>query len=451
MSYLTQARTKLGHRLDSSRLGSVPVVPLVDALLIAAFLVDLLTPFFVWKGYLPDAVSWISQAFTAAAVAFAYARMMFLKRIPGAVWLIAGVSAIGITVAVFRGQGVVATFWGWWQLFKYPLVGLYVYLRPGWHDEFAQRLTKATLIILICEAIFQIVQYLAGDPPGDSLAGTFGLKGAAQVLFLSVFVLSLTVGQWLTQRQWKPLLWALAAGIVSSVLAENKILPIAVLLLAMLAVFFLLLRGGELARPLLFVALLVAGVLIFTMGYNAFVPAAQRKPLEQSLLDEETRNAYLNRVNRSQDSNRLSQGRNALVGYAFSTIAGDPVTFLWGYGLGARGESASLGVAGAAYQAGRFKKGSNLVVLIQEMGLFGLAVVGGFVLWVSVVLFRDIRRYPDSPAVGLRYGLLLFSVLWPLWLWYKRPLDSRVAMWLYWIALGYVLGEPHVYDLDAPL
>lgn len=91
------------------------------------------------------------------------------------------------------------------------------------------------------------------------------------------------------------------------------------------------------------------------------------------------------------------------------------------------------------------------MVLIQEMGLFGLAVVGGFVLWVSVVLFRDIRRYPDSPAVGLRYGLLLFSVLWPLWLWYKRPLDSRVAMWLYWIALGYVLGEPHVYDLDAPL
>jgi hypothetical protein len=27
------------------------------------------------------------------------------------------------------------------------------------------------------------------------------------------------------------------------------------------------------------------------------------------------------------------------------------------------------------------------------------------------------------------------------WMWYKQPLASRVTMWLYWVSLGYVLGE----------
>jgi hypothetical protein len=56
-------------------------------------------------------------------------------------------------------------------------------------------------------------------------------------------------------------------------------------------------------------------------------------------------------------------------------------------------------------------------------------------------LFRDIVRYPRSPATALRYALLLFSVLWPFWLWYKNPLGSRVPMMLYWFSLGYVFGE----------
>jgi hypothetical protein len=163
--------------------------------------------------------------------------------------------------------------------------------------------------------------------------------------------------------------------------------------------------------------------------------------LEQWLLDEDTRSHYLNRVSRSEITDRFGMGRNALFGYAFDTIAGEPTSLAFGFGLGSWGGSDALGVVGSAYEAGRYRRGSNLVVLIQELGVFGLLAAGGFLVWVTLVLYRDIRRQPLSKAAGLRYGLLLFSLLWPLLFWYKRPLESRATMWLYWVALGYVMNE----------
>ena len=38
----------------------------------------------------------------------------------------------------------------------------------------------------------------------------------------------------------------------------------------------------------------------------------------------------------------------------------------------------------------------------------------------------------------------VFSLLWPVWLWYKNPLGADIAMMIYWISLGYVLSEPHL-------
>jgi hypothetical protein len=118
--------------------------------------------------------------------------------------------------------------------------------------------------------------------------------------------------------------------------------------------------------------------------------------------------------------------------------------------MGSRRGSSTLGVVGKAIEVDRYMRGSDLAVLIQEMGLFGLAVAAVATLWLGVALFRDIRGDPDSEALALRYGLLLFSLLWPLWLWYKRPLETNVTMWLYCISLGYVFGGAHKGHLDAP-
>ncbi len=75
--------------------------------------------------------------------------------------------------------------------------------------------------------------------------------------------------------------------------------------------------------------------------------------------------------------------------------------------------------------------------------------MAGFILWVAFVLMRGIKRYPNSKASPLAYALLLFSLLWPLWLWYKSVWAFRVPMLLYWIALGYLLREFYGHFRDA--
>ena len=75
------------------------------------------------------------------------------------------------------------------------------------------------------------------------------------------------------------------------------------------------------------------------------------------------------------------------------------------------------------------------------MGVLGLIGIAVFILWVTIKLFGDIKRDPQSSAAALRYGLIIFTLLWPIWLWYSTFLNHEVAMLLYWISLGYVLGE----------
>jgi hypothetical protein len=450
MRQLAFPRRRLRFALDTSRLSSSRVLPLADSLLLAAFVLDLFVSFLVWKGYLPEMVTSLEQILVAAAVAFAYTRMMALDRIPSAVWGLLWLSVLGITVAVFRGQGIVSTLWGWWLLFKYPLVGIYAFVRWRWPDDFSETVIKLCAGLVAFEAVFQVGQYLTGQEIGDNLAGTFGWHGVGHILFLSALGLSMAFGLWLAERRWVPLLVVLASASVSNVLAENKIFPAAALAMAVLAMALSVGRRGQLWRVFLVGVLLVAGVYVFSVAYNELVPGADRRPIQSLFAEEETRTYYLNKVKRSQTAEQRTYnlGRNVAVEYALSTLSGDSVTLAFGFGLGARGQSGALGVSGAALQRDQFDRGSQLVVIVQEMGLFGLLAVGAFTLWVSYALLRDIRRYPQSPARALRYGLFLFSVLWPVWLWYKTPLGADVAMLIYWISLGYVLSEPHLDDAD---
>ena len=136
-------------------------------------------------------------------------------------------------------------------------------------------------------------------------------------------------------------------------------------------------------------------------------------------------------------------GRLDAVKIGWNSITKDPVTFLFGYGLGTRSESQSLGTAGVALVSGGMglSVGTSLLVMMQEMGSIGLTLLVIFWLWLLLALWRDIQRYSDLQATGLRYGLLLFSLCWPIWLWYATSWTSRVPMLLYWISLGYVFAE----------
>jgi hypothetical protein len=444
MRRLDLLRLRSGFRADTSRFASARVLPLVDFSVILAFGIDLLAEFFVWKGYLPEDVTSLPQILLVAAVAFAYTRMLILDRIPGAVIAIVGVSLVGITVAISRGQGIGSTMWGWWNTFKFPLLGLYAYLRMEWPGNFSQRLLRFCVAIVVFEMLFQIVQYLSGQEIGDNLSGTFGWHGVLHLQFFTLFAVALALGRWVANKDWKPILVVLAAGSISNVLAENKFFPVGAVSMALLAVVFFLGRGGQVRRLLFFVALLGLGISAFFVAYNTLAPAAQRgKPLERIFVDEEARTNYLNKIKRSNTQDRVTynMGRNTAAAYALSSISDDAVTLLFGYGIGARRESQALQTVGSRLKQDNFARGTNLASILQESGLFGILVLLGFVLWAAVRLYRDIRRYPKSEALQLRYALLLFVLLWPLYIWYSRPLDSTVAMMLFWISLGYVLSD----------
>src|SRR5690606_6378846 len=96
--------------------------------------------------------------------------------------------------------------------------------------------------------------------------------------------------------------------------------------------------------------------------------------------------------------------------------------------------SRTLGSSGAGLSGGPLglSVGTSMLVMMQELGVVGMLVMGGFLIWAGWTLYADTRRYPDSDLLWLRYALLMFTVLWPVWLWYTTSWTIRVAMLVYW-------------------
>jgi hypothetical protein len=424
-------------------------------LLLVALAVDLLTPFLIWKGVLPSFTRWMSHGAVAVAMVGAYVRMMVFDRVPRAVWLLGWLSATGIVVAVLRGQSIAATLWGWWVMFQFPLAALFVYLQWDWPKSVAKRLRLLCTAILAAEVVVQVAQYATGEPPGDHLAGTFGRYGVATLVLFTAFVLCLALGHWLADGGWKTLVLVLALGGVSSALGALKLFPFAALVLVMVALGMYGLRYGQPAKLAFCALLVVATVWVFFKLYDAVVPPVQGARPMEAYLDIDVLAEYLGGLEPASGtgdySGRYFLGRNYAVSYGWNEIRRDATTFLFGMGLGARGESRTLGTAGVGLLQSRLglTSGTTLLVMMQELGIVGMATLAGFALWTVATLFAEINRNPHSGATELRYALLLFTLLWPLWLWYTSVWLYRVPMLLYWGALGYVLAEPQLAKVAA--
>jgi hypothetical protein len=225
-----------------------------------------------------------------------------------------------------------------------------------------------------------------------------------------------------------------------------KLFPFVVVVLLLLTMVLLNARGGNLWRLVPFVLILAFVLFGFVRTYDAVVAIPLGTEPLQAYLDIENLADYFNFTRRlpGELAYYTELGRNAAVSYAWESIQEDPMTLLFGLGIGARGESRTLGTAGVGLRRGDLglTTGTSLLVMMQELGVMGLLALGGFILWIVLALRRDIQKYPDSPVTELRYGLMLFSLLWPLWLWYGTVWIFRVPMLIYWVALGYVLGEP---------
>ena len=416
----------------------------VSILVLLALCVDLFTPFLIWKGVLPASVRWISHASVALMMAFAWARLLYSNRIPVVMMLMAAGSLMGICVAFLQGQGPLPTVWGWWVMVQFPMVGLFAYLQPRWPDQFPQRMRRLCIGVLALELMVQIGQYLTGERPGDNLAGTFGKNGTGNLVMFVLLVLCLALGQWIASQRWKATGLVLILAAISSVMGEMKFFLAGGLLLAGMAVALYLLRSRKVWQIVPCLLILGVAVIGFTKMYDQIVPGAKEDSLERFVRDPKALAKYLDFRQKEVGYGRswYELGRNTALQLGWDAIRDDPTALLFGMGLGARGESRTLGAEGVGLGQGLGRtSNTSLLVMLQELGLIGMIMMAGLWVWVGVTLYKDIAAHPQSEAAELRYALLLCSLLWPLWLWYNEAWMLRVPMLLYWVALGYVLSE----------
>ena len=410
-------------------------------LFLTAITIDLFTPYLIWKGILPSAIRWFSDLAVAAMIALTIIYMLVHDHIPGMVLLILGISLIGITVAFFEGQSIAATGWGWWLFSRYLFVGLFAYLQPIWPNRFARRLIHFCMMVLGLEVIFQLGQYVGGEIPGDNLAGSFGWHGVAPLIMFILFTLCLALGQWLTDGKWHWLAWVLVLGGVSSALGEIKLFPFVIVALGIAALFIKLLQGRRPHQLLIYLVSIGIIALIFINVYNTVVAEERGTRRLEEYLELQTLDGYFN-FTRS-DGGRYELGRSFALALGWENIQRDTATFLFGMGLGARSESVALGIIGEGLRQSEYglTTDTSLLVLMQEVGVIGLAVFGVFIIWIIVNLAKDIKLDPVSDTTVLRYALILFSIGWPLWLWYTAIWTTSVTMLLYWVSLGYVMAR----------
>lgn len=407
-------------------------------LLAMVLLLEVFLPFLVWPVGLPRVILGAIEVGIALVVLVAFAYMMLEDRIPGGLLLIAGATLIWSLVSTFEGQAFAATAWGWWGLFKYPLLGVFAYLVQGWPTDFARWFFKFTIGLLVFQIGVQLVMLALGFPMGDSMGGTFGQKGVMQFSMLVFFTVALALGNWLATHNWKLLLFVLALGLLGSTLSGTKFYLFAVAALVVITVIVHLIRGGQLRQLMLYVVLLAGAAAVFVPLYNSYlVNARGLRPL-QEYLQPDVIESYLFNDGVSADDSTYNIGRGLAITYAWQQIQRDWTTKLFGFGIGTRSQSSFLGVRGSVLEEDIYGVGTtSLSTWIQEHGIIGVGLFLAFCLWTMVKLFRFARTTTDPYQATLAYGLFIFTMFWPVWLWYHKAWLAGAMMVLYWSSLGY--------------
>lgn len=414
---------------------------------ILAVCVDLFTPYLIWIGVLPAQLRWGSHAALAAMILVSIFRMLGYNRVPLSFLAMVCISIFWAYVAIGHGQGLPSTVWGVWLLFQFPFAYLFMYLQPEPTKGLPEYLRLFCISILSVQVIFQVVQFASGVAPGDGLSGLFGRNGTGNLVLFNLLVCCIFFGDWIMTRKPFGLLAGLALSLLSSVLGEMKLFPVAVTAIGLTSVMVYAIKYRSPGKMLAYLTLIVITLYVFASLYNMIIPGTDDSDSSlQSYITNPTK--LMNYLNQAQSYAKGEDvytdiGRGYAVQIGWRSIQKDPITFLFGYGIGTRSESQALGTAGLALTTDYLgmSVGTSLLVIMQEMGVVGLALLAGFILWTVFALANDIRSDPGSPALGLRYALIFFSILWPLWLWYAVSWTMRVPMLLYWFSLGYVFAE----------
>lgn len=410
-------------------------------LFVMAVVFELLIGILMYYGVVPGVFRWLGDLSVMAMIGLAFGRMMIDDHIPRVVIFVLAVSILGIAVATLQGQGLGATAWGWWIIVKYPLVGLYVFLNRDWPPEFSRWYYRFCFGAMGLQVIVQPLQFLAGEPAGDNLTGTFG-RHASQTLFSFIMLtLGLALGYWLVFGDWKALGFVAFAGMLSSALAGIRFFPVPAAILFLAGFLLYVVRGKGIDRTIVFMVLALIALVAFPLAYNRITAETrQSASWQDAMRNAENNSENLNGIRYDPNVGVYRTGRNFAVRYAWSSIQQDTTTLLFGFGLGARANSGSLGIIGQRHRTNYFGivTSQMSLIFIEELGVVGMSLLLIFLAWIAFFLWRCARSDCDPDVRVLAYGLLLFSILWPLQFWYNSAWNYAFTMLLYWGGIGYV-------------
>jgi hypothetical protein len=404
---------------------------------------EIIMPIILSTAGLPRSMDFLKEVMAFLLIGLALISMMMRDRFPAAILLILSISLIWGLISMLDGQSISSTAWGWWRFFKYPLLMVFAYLVPEWPKDFARWLVKFLVFLLAFQVGIQLIQFALGEPPGDHLAGTFGRFGVGPLTMLVFFVVCIGIGHWLATGSIKVMLLTLALGLVATMLNVSKFYLIAVALVGIAAFIIHMIRGGQVRQLLVYIILLSFLVAVFVPLYNSFLSySLDHKPLQEVLAPDNLQR-YLFVDSKVSDTGLYKLGRAASVVYAWQQIQRDTTTTLFGYGIGSRTYSSVLGFQGRTLEDDLYGGGGNtgMGVWIQELGILGVIVFLMINFWIVWKLLRHAKRTTDRYLAVLEYGLSLFTIFWPLWLFYHKAWSFGGMMMFYWIALGYVANQ----------
>lgn len=403
---------------------------------------ELILPFLLWQAGFKQRADFSKEIFAGLLIAPTLIIMLLRDRVPGAMLFIIAATFVWMLVSLLDGQPVSATLWGWWRLFKYPMLLVFAYLIPRWPKDFARWLFRLIVILLTFELGVQFLQVAMGMQFGDSLAGTFGYKGVGPYTMFVFFVISIAFGHWLATGEAKTMVYLIAIGLVGTLLSITKFYLLAAALLGVAALVLHMIRGGKFQQLFIYVALFATAATIFVPIYNSYMNARGLRPI-QSYLTRDAFEGYLFKDDKATDDGIYKLGRGAAVTYAWQQIQRDATTTLFGFGLGSRTHSMKLDLTGTTLEDDLYGGGGNtsLGIWIQEYGLVGLGLYFLLNFWIMFKLFRLARTTNDPYVATLAYGLILFTFFWPMWLWYHKAWLHGAMQIFYWVTLGFLFTQ----------
>ena len=410
-------------------------------LLALVFLAELFVPFLRWPFGMPKMVEGSIHGLIGLAVLAVFAIMMTEDRIPKGILVILGITLIWGIVVIYEGTSIPAFLWGWYRMFRYPLVGIFAYLTADDPKDFAKWFVKFCMALLVFQVGVQVVMYAMGYPINDEMGGTFGWRGVAKYIMMVFFIVSVMIGHWMATRELKYLVVAMALGLLGSILSATKFYLFGLLIMLGVAALIQIIWGGKLRQLLIFLVLLIIIGAVFVPIYNNFL-VGMGLPTLNEVMQGEALERYLFSVEGSPgDGYYLGRGQSLI--YGWQQIQRDTVTTLFGHGLGGRSSSVLLGIGGASFQNDVYggASSSGLGVWMQEYGLVGLTVFLLIAAWINMRLFQFARRFKDPFQLSMTYGLIVFTTCFPVWTFYISLTAAGVMAILYCVALGYIFRQ----------